>query len=250
MHNKGAKRPIAYEALIFLGLLALFLLITRVWPLLFLVILGIFIAALCLLFRHDVNVEVIVPVTNPPPSGPETENDILRRAFGLIQRRITEEVEFLHPSARWQWLAPNPMAAIEKDIPVAIILNGAGGYRKASVRIHNLAYRGLVFETAAENPDSPQPSDDPASDNDEDDNPDTDEPVNYEYLAFEWVEAHLLRLNELGNEAIGQGQSTLLIPAADLPLRDSWTDICKQLIANDFSDAAVNDDGILVSLQQ
>ena len=46
MNQKEYKRRMAYEALIMLLLLALLLFITRLWPILLLVILGIFIATL------------------------------------------------------------------------------------------------------------------------------------------------------------------------------------------------------------
>ena len=50
MNKKEFKRHLAYEALVILGVLALLLFICRLWPILLLVILGIFIAALRLLF--------------------------------------------------------------------------------------------------------------------------------------------------------------------------------------------------------
>lgn len=267
MKDKEFKKNLAYEVIIFLGLMALLMFITRIWAILFLIILGIFIAALRLLFKRTEKVEIIEPAARPAPlPKPETEKDILRRAYGLIQQRITEEIDSLHPSARWQWLTPNAMASIEKDEPVAIILNGAGGYRKALVNIHNLVFKGLVFETAqADNPDIIQQNEVPLPDTDkeetfdsghdpEEDNKDSDpeepETVNYEYLAFEWVDAHLLLLNDRVNEAIGQGQNTLLIPESELPVKDSWQDICRQLINSDFADAVANGNGILVSSQQ
>jgi len=64
MNQKEYKRRMAYEALILLLLLALLLFITRLWPILLLVILGIFIATLRLLFLSSWN----VPPTQPPPS--------------------------------------------------------------------------------------------------------------------------------------------------------------------------------------
>lgn len=266
MKSKEYKKDLVYEVIIFLALMSLFMFITRIWAILFLIIMGIFVAALKLLFKRSERVEIIEPAAETAPlPRPETEKDILRRAYGLIQQRITEELISLHPSARWQWLTPNAMASIEKDEPVAIILNGTGGYRKASVSIHNLAFKGLVFETVqAETADEPKQNDAPTPDTDEEDaldyghdpeeNEDFDseepETVNYEYLAFEWVDAHLLLLNDRVNEAIGQGQNTLLIPESELPLKESWQDICDQLINNDFADAVAKDDGILVSLQQ
>ena len=46
MKDKEYKRHMAYEALVLLGLLALLTYITRLWPILLLIILGIFIATL------------------------------------------------------------------------------------------------------------------------------------------------------------------------------------------------------------
>ena len=262
--NRDHKRKIAYEVLIFLSTLGLLALVTRMWPVLLLIILGIFIAALRLLFLSTVRVEIIEPIPLPTPvPGPETEKDLLRRAYGLIERRITEDVTAIHPSARWHWLNANAIASIERDEPVAIILNGAGGYKRASVQIHNLLFRGLVYEAvpnalAIEPLESSSSESDTDDDNLPDSSMDEDQPtdlgaletLNYEYMAFEWVDARLLMLNDRSNEAIGKGQRTLLIPSSELPAVDSWQSICKQLIHNDFSDAVVHDDGILVSLQQ
>ena len=50
MNDKNRQRHLAYEVLVILGQLALLTFITRLWPILLLVILGIFIAALRLLF--------------------------------------------------------------------------------------------------------------------------------------------------------------------------------------------------------
>ena len=61
----------AYEALIMLLLLALLLFITRLWPILLLVILGIFIATLRLLFLSSRN----VPPTQPPVLLPSCKSD-------------------------------------------------------------------------------------------------------------------------------------------------------------------------------
>ena len=73
MSNKDFKRHIAYEVLVFLGLLALLTYITRLWPILLLVILGIFIATLRLLFLSNTKVEPTKPVLAlPPPSQPAT----------------------------------------------------------------------------------------------------------------------------------------------------------------------------------
>ena len=50
MTKKEWQRHMAYEALVILGMLALLLFVCRMWPILLLVILGIFAAALRLVF--------------------------------------------------------------------------------------------------------------------------------------------------------------------------------------------------------
>ena len=61
MKDKEYKRHMAYEALVLLGLLALLTYITRLWPILLLIILGIFIATPRLLFLSSKKVEPLEP---------------------------------------------------------------------------------------------------------------------------------------------------------------------------------------------
>ena len=57
MTKKGWQRRMAYEALVILGMLALLLFVCRLWPILLLVILGIFAAALRLVFLSSPKVQ-------------------------------------------------------------------------------------------------------------------------------------------------------------------------------------------------
>ena len=66
MNDRDRKRHMAYEALVMMGLLALLLFITRLWPILLLVILGIFIAMLRLLFLSSKKVEPVEPILALP----------------------------------------------------------------------------------------------------------------------------------------------------------------------------------------
>ena len=73
MNNKDRKRQIAYEVLIILGSLALLTFICRLWPILLLIILGIFVAAISLLFlsgnRVDpVEAQPLLPAPIPSPT--------------------------------------------------------------------------------------------------------------------------------------------------------------------------------------
>lgn len=254
--NKDDKRRIAYEILIFLGLMALLCFLTRIWVILFLIILGIFIAALRLLYLSTVKVEIIEPVEapeNPPPK--ITEQEVLSNAYSLIQLRISEHVTARFPAAKWVWDSPNAFQHIADTEPVYIMLNGAGGYQKALVQIHNLQFKGISYVTAeppkAEKPKEPEEPDiDEQTDsvNTEDDIQNDMEPVGYGYLAFEWVEANLRSLDIRSNEAIGHGETYLLIPSAELPDKSSWQDICAELVRNGFDNAMMIDEGIQADL--
>ena len=85
----------------------------------------------------------------------------------------------------------------------------------------------------------------------EDDTPQkVDPPENYEYLAFEWVDAHVMELNERCNESIAQGLSMLEITATELPARESWPDICRELERNGMENCCCTDTGITIDFTQ
>ena len=73
MNDRERKRHYAHEALVILGLLALLMYITRIWPILLLVILGIFVAALRLLFLSSTKVPEVEPLTDYPAPKPVPE---------------------------------------------------------------------------------------------------------------------------------------------------------------------------------
>ena len=143
MHNKEFKRRIAYEVLVILGTLALLLFICRLWPILLLVILGIFIAALRLLFLSVKRVEKIPPLL-PAVREKPTEQDIQNMTFGAVQQRITELVAADFPQARWVWKTPCAKSGIMEGTEVRILLNRAGGYREAIVVMHGFRVCGLT----------------------------------------------------------------------------------------------------------
>ena len=59
--KKDWKRHIAYEVLLILVMLTLLMYLCRLWPIIFLLIIGIFITALRLLFLHQ-QVELVQPI--------------------------------------------------------------------------------------------------------------------------------------------------------------------------------------------
>ena len=67
MTKKERARRLTYEALVILGVLALLLYLCRLWPLLLLTLLGIFLAAARLLVLSAATVRPVE--TQPPPAG-------------------------------------------------------------------------------------------------------------------------------------------------------------------------------------
>lgn len=153
MNNKDRKRQIAYEVLMILGSLALLTFICRLWPILLLIILGIFVAAIRLLFLSGNRVDPVEPQPLlPAPISAPTESDLRKLAHSLITNRVTTLVLNEYPNARWIWEAPNAFELIELGEEVYILLNRAGGYRKAKVIIQNLQVIGLQYVIEIQEP--------------------------------------------------------------------------------------------------
>lgn len=245
MNKKDQKRHMAYEALVLLGMLALLTFICRLWPILLLIILGIFAAMIRLLFLSSRKIEVIVPLSLlPEPVKETTEKDVQVLAYSVILRRVTELVLSEYPEARWVWEAPNAEKLIQESQEVFILLNRAGGYRRAKVVIRNLQVVGIEYnpqveENAVLEPEdnAPEPEEEP-------------EVQNYELLAFEWADAHIFELNARCNEAIGENLSELILLAEELPVRESWADICRELIRAGLTDVQCVSEGIKINLTQ
>lgn len=246
MNKKDQKRHMAYEALVLLGMLALLTFICRLWPILLLIILGIFAAVIRLLFLSSRKIEVIAPFPLlPEPVKEATEKDVQVLAYSVILRRVTELVLSEYPEARWVWEAPNAEKLIRENQEVFILLNRSGGYRRAKVVIRNLQVVGIDY--------NPQTEEEEATLEPENNVPDSDEESevqNYELLAFEWADAHIFELNARCNEAIGENLSELILLAEELPVRESWADICRELIRAGLEDVQCVPEGIKINLTQ
>jgi len=254
MDKKETKRRIAHEVIIIFAVLLVITFITKMWPVILLMILVIFVYALRLLFLSVKTVEVIVPGSPVPVIPlPETEQSILQKAFGLLQQRITSDLAMRYPNARWIWSAQNPRACFEVGDPLGIFLKNAGGYQKAYVITRNLLFLGLEFETVAmQQPCTPQ-AESECSDSDAPAESAGDESsegpsTNYGLIAYEWVSANLISINQRFNEEIAKNREELLIPSDELPNPDSWFDICEELKRNGFAEACIREYGIEVNL--
>lgn len=256
MNNKDFKRHFAYEALIFLGILALFFFVCRLWPIFLLVILGIFAVELRLLFFSSKNMEkigIIPQLEQEPKQVQPTEKTVHDLTYVTIQKRITEMVNADYPNARWVWETPDAKSGISEGRPVYILLNRAGGYRRALVVIENFTIRELAYQRA-----EPDLTEKPEDDNfireslllDTEEQSNSKLENNYEYLAFEWVDAHVIALNERCNEGIAQGLTSVLVETNILPERQSWTAICRELDRNGIEDCEITKDGIMIHFTQ
>ena len=239
--NKKPVSPILREILISIGALFLIVFMCRLWPLLLLMIIAIFVALIILLFKQSNKVEVIVPEpakTENPEIRIPTQKDVYALAYSVILRQITAIVLDKYPNARWIWESPNAKERIEKGDELYILLNSAGGYNRAKVVVTNLQVTDILFGVA------------PAEEQIEDEDADDEEPMeeNYELLAFEWVESHIVELNSRVNEAIGKGKSELLLKSDELPTRESWDDIRYELEKENIADTKCIPAGILIKL--
>lgn len=260
MKDKEFKRHMAYEALVLLGMLALLLYITRLWPILLLVILGIFIATLRLLFLSSKKVEPLQPILElPEPKAPSVprEGDVQQLGYWVIQNRITQILLSRFPDARWVWENPRVREDILLGNRVYILLNRAGGYRRGEVVIRNLQVVDILFEEIKDS-DKPAKSDtqiENQSGRENENLPDQPEeedeiPEDFGLMAFEWVNTHVMDLNDRVNEAIAHLKSNVLIPEDELPVQGSWPDICKELERNDLFGASCQDDGIMIEIER
>jgi len=252
--GKIPKNSIAFEALKIMLALLVICFITRIWPILFLVILGILIAALRLLFiavksdtdKPDKSAKTTKPAVQPAPPRQYTEQDVLLIAYGILQQRINRAVGLRYPAARWIWDTPNPIECFNKNLPLTIMLNRAGGYKKAIVQVNNLKFYGLYYESAE--PERRDETDEDEAGSSPDDADDAVDSTDYSVLAFEWVDANFQHLNSQCNAAVQAGRKSTIIPAGALPIRASWETICYELKRTGFADAAVTDSGIRITM--
>ena len=159
-------------------------------------------------------------------------------AYSLVCQKVTAIVAQDYPSARWVWESPNARQLITEGRDVFILLNRAGGYGRAQVIIKNLQVTGVAYGAIVTAPPrtDPQPSDDPEP-----------APANYKLLAFQWADAHLSSLQERCSDALDQGLTELLLTESELPVTESWQDICDELAHAGYK-TSVLAEGIKINL--
>jgi hypothetical protein len=274
-NKNNEKRRVIPIILIIIAIVAMLPVIISLFfsflPVILLVLFGFLIFLLIRFIRKSKKTtEVILPQEDQPQPNPFQQSDneftIIQKAFGLLQRRITEQVTLEYPGARWVWSAPNAIERFKNNELLIVCFNGAGGFNKAQVITHNMLFKGMKYVTletltiaspiSKNEPVENELTDDDTDDVDEiDESIDSDDvsipdntPVNYGLIAFDWVYANMEDINAKYNEAIAQNQAEMLIPADTLPHPDSWKDVCEELKRNGFSVADFCDGGIKVNI--
>ena len=219
--------------------------ILRMWPILLLMLIGVFFYALWMLFHMDPAPQqpVQAPLLALPP--PASEESVLNTAFSVLQRRITEQVLLRYPNARWVWGVADARERFVHGGELSILLNRAGGYRRAVVQVNNLQFCGLQYPTA-EQPQQPasEPETEPSEEPEQE--PET---VDYGLLGLSGWRQISRRSTPSAMRWIGSGKDSFRIPASQLPHGDSWPPICKELLRNGFFAAEPLADGIQVQIK-
>ena len=216
------KRSPFLDSLKIVGLAIMACYVCRFWPMvIFLIIYGLTVVVRTLVKSKSAKSTQLAPIVPaeliPAPS--LTQRDMENLAFSMICRKITELVARDYPNARWVWEFPTAQKLIMEGHEVYILLNRAGGYRRAQVLYQNLQVTGLKYESITGAP--AEPVADPV--------PEETEPDNYSLLAFQWVDAHLSDLSSRCDEAKQNGLAHLLVSESELPVAQSLGDICTEL---------------------
>lgn len=219
-----------------IGIIAFIALLFRIWTLVFVCAIILIPAAIMLsVFRKRMPADK--PKQSPPVLIEETEIS--------IEQQVTERLKTEYPNAKWVWAQPDTKQRIEKGEDIFVILNSAGGYRRAKIRITDGKVEDITISLpkvrfTAENKtqtDASEPIEQPARDN-------------YDLVAFEWAEAHILALNEHINEAIGEGKTEYIIGSEELPVCESWESVRKELLNAGLKDVECVEHGIKIKFTE
>lgn len=235
----GNKKEIQLRLLVILGIAAVFMLCIRAW----------FFLLICLIVQAVILLVLAIGRKRENPATGNKSEEVVHVTIAepvkSLPLQITEQVNELYPGAKWVWAEPDSATKILNDGHAYILLNRAGGYGKACViccdgKVEHIEMIGKVpaagqdAPSVKESPTLSAPKEQPA--------------VNYELLAYEWVESHILELNARCNEELGDGKVEFIVPESDLPAKESWAEVCKELVRNGLDDVECVEEGIKITL--
>lgn len=243
MKHKEENGQMTADIIILYSMLLLLTFICRIWPVILLAIMGLFIVMIRMIF--------ISLKSNDSSSCDEINNNIIKHhdrtfskgelelaIFKDIEDQVTEFVLSHWKDAQWQWECSDARKRIFVGNDIFIRLNHAGGYKRAKVIYQGLKVYGLEYIFAKQENDVFI------------ENHDNEKPtiMNYSMIAFEWCEAHLSWINEQCEKAYEKDLKELLIPIEELPVPESFEDICKEIVRRLDKETKIMTDGILIIL--
>lgn len=241
MRNRISKKELAHGAFVFLGWILLLSLISRIWIIFFISLALTIILVIKSKFKK--REENSTPISVIENQNIEYKDDW----FTVILKQINEQVKNAYPDAKWVWKNPNARKSIEAGEEVIICLNKAAGYKFAKVMIHELTVQGLDFAVNVEQNINEESE---CQEGDVVQIPRGKDNVNYDLLAYEWVQDNILLLNGRINELLGQGETEFIILSEELPIKESWRNICSELVREGIKDVECVPEGIKFNLKK
>lgn len=235
---QGTKQNTLKKQLCAIGWMVLACYILRLWPfILVLLAVGMGLALYALVKQGHAK------ETAPPPAPLPVNNSAVKleeEVYSRACQKVSELVEKQFPAARWVWGSADAKKRVLRGWPVHILLNRAGGYRQARVVLLN----GQVIALRFDQENTPQADTAPPEE------PPQEEPVKTDYslLAFQWADAIAPSLKRRCAEAACHGITKVVLPEAELPVRESWPAICEELRRAGFPPAHTAAEGIWLDL--
>ena len=205
---------------VFIAVICFFLFMFRLWPLIILAVpIGLVILAIRALFPKK-----SVAVSGKQQEESKINNEIDCDEWGMRYEQAKEKISSLvqekYPSAQWVWESSKWKFEFQSGADLYIRLNKEGGYKRVKVIMQDWCVQGMeIIESQAPTADKADPKKITAKPKDDS-----------ARVAYEWVETHLLELNERCNEIIGQGNDELTLQASELPEERYWNAITQELI--------------------
>ena len=149
MNRKKKQRSIAHNALIVTAIILTIFYVCRLWPLVLLTL-------ICSIIALALLVTLSSPEQEKTETRPQIPQVVLPRsavsrdrlAFSQLESEFTRVVHEYYPSARWVWETSDVRHAVRNQDPVYILLNRAGGFRRAKVVRENGRPAQLCYCTA------------------------------------------------------------------------------------------------------
>lgn len=226
-----------FKAVTVFGIIAVVALVFRLW--------AIFFIALALFIGVRIWMSIIKAKMSEPM---ESKTRPVKRRSIRTPKGICEQVSMRvnkeFPNAKWVWAQSDTLKRVALGEDIYIILNSAGGYRRAKVCITEntvsaIEYMKVPTKVVTGPADNDRVAETISSE---------EFGENYDLMAYEWVEAHINDLNQRLNEAVGNGVAEYFLSAKELPIPDCWESICNELKRSGVSEALCIRDGIKIKI--